>query len=186
MSNFTEKCISSETVFHGKLIHLNRDRIELPDGNRSVREYIRHPGAVGIIAQPEPDSLLLVRQYRYPLGRSMWEIPAGKLDAGEDPLQCAQRELVEETGYSATSWKREMAFHSCVGYSDEKIVLFHATELQPGTARPDPGEFLSTRVMPLDQVDALLKNGGITDGKTIIAILLLTTRPVENASGREY
>jgi ADP-ribose pyrophosphatase len=124
--DFTETRISSETVFDGKLLHVHRDTVCLPDGAQATREYIRHPGAAMIIAQPDADTIILERQFRYPLARHFIELPAGKIDAGEDALVTARRELREECGYAAAEWRHLATLHPCIAYTDERVELFLA------------------------------------------------------------
>src|SRR5262245_30698533 len=116
--DFTEHKLSSKTVYRGRFLHVVEDEVRLPDGATGLREYIRHPGAVVIVPFLDAETLLLVRQYRYPLARHFEEIPAGKAHAGEDRLKTAQRELREECGYEARSWRRLTTLHPCIGYSD--------------------------------------------------------------------
>lgn len=170
-NQLTETCIASETVFRGRLLQVQSDRVRLPDGGESVREYIRHPGAVVMLATLDNGKLLFERQFRYPLRQVFLELPAGKIDAGEPPLDTARRELREETGYKARHWRHLGVMHPCIGYADERIEIFLAHELSfVGHAR-DHGEFLD--VVELSLADALLavRDGEITDAKTITALL---------------
>ena len=121
-----ESALDSERVFDGALLKVWRDRVRLPNGGESVREYVRHPGAVVVVAQLPDGSLLFERQFRYPLRRAFLELPAGKIDGGEDILVCAKRELREETGYEAAEWRHLGVMHPCIGYSDERIEIFLA------------------------------------------------------------
>lgn len=165
-----ERCLSSEPVFCGKLLDVRRDRVRLPDGQEAVREYIRHPGAVVIVALRADGQLIVERQFRYPLRRAFIEFPAGKIDRGEAVLACAQRELREETGYEAAQWRYLGVMHPCIGYSDERIEIFFASELsQVGHAR-DEEEFLEVHTMSLAEIEAAVFAGQITDAKTITAL----------------
>ena len=166
----TEYPLSSEGVFDGALLKVFRDRVRLPDGGESVREYVRHPGAVVVVAQLPDGSLLFERQFRYPLRRAFLELPAGKIDAGEDILSCARRELREETGYEASAWRHVGVMHPCIGYSDERIEIFVATGLTHVGHAWDEGEFLEILQLPLDVVEARIHTGEITDAKTITAL----------------
>jgi len=169
--DFTETRIASRTVFSGKLLHVLEDAVRLPDGGTATREYIRHPGAAMVVALLDDETLLLERQYRYPLGRHFIELPAGKIDAGESPLQTAQRELREECGYEAGAWRHLATLHPCIGYADERIELFLARDLvHVGHAR-DEGEFLE--VIPVKVRDALawIREGAITEAKAVTGLL---------------
>ncbi len=164
-----EQALESEQVFDGALLKVWRDRVRLPDGGESVREYIRHPGAVVVVAQLGDGSLLFERQFRYPLGRAFLELPAGKIDAGEDILACAVRELREETGYEAGDWRHVGVMHPCIGYSDERIEIFVARELRHVGHAWDDGEFLEVLHLSVDAVEAGIRRGEITDAKTVTA-----------------
>jgi ADP-ribose pyrophosphatase len=168
---FFEETQDSESVFSGQLLQVYRDRVRLPDGYEAVREYIRHPGAVVIIAVQDDGRLLFERQFRYPLRREFLEFPAGKLEAGEPDFSAAQRELREETGYVAQRWRHLGRLHTCIGYSDERIEIFWAEQLSyVGVAR-DPGELLALCAMTLDEALSAVRTGDITDGKTVAALL---------------
>ncbi|MFT4174650.1 MAG: NUDIX hydrolase [Rhodocyclaceae bacterium] len=170
MDSLKEERIEGERVFEGKLLKVDRDRIRLPDGGEGWREFVRHPGAAIIIAETRPGVLVMERQFRYPVGRVFIELPAGKLDADEDPLVCAQRELLEETGYAAAQWAHLGTMHTCIGYSDERIEIFLARQLTLGQQRLDEGEFLEVFEMPLDEAEAAVFDGRITDAKTITGL----------------
>jgi ADP-ribose pyrophosphatase len=169
--DFTEQRRSTRTVYQGRLLHVLEDEVTLPDGRGARREYIRHPGAAAMVPFLDADTVLLVRQYRYPLGRHFYEIPAGKIDPGETPLQAAQRELKEECGREAREWMPLTTIHPCIGYSDERIELFAARGLTEVGHAPDDGEFLE--VVPTSLAEALrwVREGQITDEKTLIGLL---------------
>ncbi len=170
-ADFTETRISSETVFEGKLLHVKRDAVRLHDGREATREYIRHPGAAMIIAQPDPDTIILERQFRYPLARHFIELPAGKIDAGEDPLATAQRELREECGYVAAEWRHLTTLHPCIAYADERLELYLARGLtQVGNAL-DEGEFLEVLTVSLVQALSWVRDGTITEAKAVTGLL---------------
>jgi ADP-ribose pyrophosphatase len=169
--DFTETRIAGETVFDGSLLKVRRDTVRLPDGGESVREYIVHPGAVMIIAQPDPGTIVLERQFRYPLGRHFIELPAGKIDPGEDPLHAAQRELREECGYAAAQWRHLATLHPCIGYADERIELYLARDLSHVGSMPDEGEFLEVMTVPLDEALAWVRDGRITEAKAVTGLL---------------
>lgn len=143
-----ESRLSGEAVFEGRLLHVYRDRVKLPDGRESTREYLRHPGAAAVVLLKE-GKILLERQWRYPLGRAFWEVPAGKLEAGEDPALCAARELEEETGYASDTWTPLGTICPGIGYSNEVISLYLAENPREGSRHLDPGEFLDLAWIPL-------------------------------------
>jgi len=173
LKDLTEKRIAGERVFDGKLLKVHRDRVRLPDGGEGVREYIRHPGACAIVPLFDDGRVLLERQFRYPLGREFIEIPAGKLEPGEPPLETAKRELLEETGYAAGEWTRLGVIHPGIAYTDEAINLFLARKLLKKKRDLDQGEFLELVILPLTEAIAMIRDGRITDAKTVAALLLL-------------
>jgi ADP-ribose pyrophosphatase len=164
-----ETLITSEEIFKGKLLHVVRDQVRLPNGNIASREYVKHPGATCIVAEFEDGRLLLERQFRYPTGRVMIEFPAGKLDPKENPLVCAQRELKEETGYWARSWHTLGDIHLAIGYSDEVIHVFHANGLVQGDAMLDQDEFLEVFAATPEAIEQMIRDNRITDAKTTSA-----------------
>jgi len=169
--DLSEHFVSGEEVFSGKLLRVRRDVVRLPDGSRSVREYVRHPGAVVMVALFDDGRVLLERQFRYPHGRDFIELPAGKLEPGEPHLETAKRELLEETGYVAADWRRLGVLHPSVGYTDEAIELFLAKGLTKQEARLDDGEFLEVLEVPLVEAIAMVRDGRITDAKSIAGLL---------------
>lgn len=173
MKDLTERRVSGEQVFDGKLLKVHRDEVRLPDGSPGVREYIRHPGAVAIVPLFDDGNVLLERQFRYPFGRVFLEIPAGKVDPGEAHLDTAKRELLEETGYEAGEWSRVGVVHPAIAYTDEAIEIFTARKLVLRGRRLDAGEFLETLQVPLDEAVRMVRDGRITDAKTVAALLLL-------------
>jgi ADP-ribose pyrophosphatase len=168
-----ESCIDSEQVYDGRLLKVWRDRVRLPDNSEAAREYIKHPGAVAILGILPDGRILLERQYRYPMQRVMLEFPAGKLEYGEDPLECAKRELLEETGYTANQWQHITTIHNAIAYSDERIELYLARGLTEGQAQLDHGEFLETITASLDELLDWVRTGKITDVKTVIGTFWL-------------
>ena len=168
--DLTEVTLSSETVFDGKLLHVLRDNARLPNGNESMREFIVHPGAVIIIPVLPNGNLLLERQFRYPLKQVFIELPAGKIDPDEDILITGQRELLEETGYTAEEWQYVAKQHPCIGYSNEVIHIYLARGLTAGQHQRDADEHLQLFEASLDDCLRMVRDGEITDGKTIIAL----------------
>jgi len=159
-------------VYDGALLHVRRDTVRLPDAKSAVREYIVHPGAVLIVPVLPDGALVVERQYRYPMNRAFVEFPAGKLDVGESALATAQRELREETGYTAQRWMRLGVVHPVISYSTEQIELYVAQDLTHVGRTLDDGEFLDVETMTLDALLALLDRGELTDAKTVAALLL--------------
>jgi ADP-ribose pyrophosphatase len=169
----TETRVDGALVYEGHFLNVQCDRVALPDGKITKREYIRHPGAVVILPLLADGSVLLERQFRYPLNRVFIEFPAGKIDPGEDPLACAKRELREETGYTATDWQFVCTIHNAIAYSDEHLDLYFARGLVAGPTALDDGEFLETFSASVEQVLEWVRNGKITDVKTIIGAFWL-------------
>jgi ADP-ribose pyrophosphatase len=167
----SQTSIASETVFKGRLLHVLQDEVQLPDGHTARREYVKHPGAVMIIPLLDERTIVLEYQFRFPLGRHFFELPAGKMEADEDALTTAKRELLEETGYSAQKWRHVATTHPCIGYSDEKIELFLAQDLTFIGHRRDQGEFLEVVVLSIDEALEWIDRGTISDGKTIMGLL---------------
>ena len=167
------RTIREQTVFSGRLLELRVDEVELPDGRRAVREFVVHPGAACILALRDPHSMILVRQYRYAVDSELWEIPAGKLDPGETPLQCAKRELLEETGYEAATWSECLRFLSSPGFSNEWLTLFMARSLNH-VAERWIDEIPTCRIFPVEQALQMVRSGEIADAKTILAVQLAT------------
>ena len=174
--HLAEKKISGEGVYDGIFLKMKRDTVALPNGQYAVREYLEHPGAVAILAVLDDGRVLLERQYRYPIAQAVIEIPAGKLNTGEDPLLCAQRELQEETGYTAKHWSKIRRIHPVISYSTEFIDIYLAEGLSPGPARLDEEEFLDVFASPLEELLNWVETGKITDVKTIISTYWLERR----------
>jgi len=165
-----EETLDARIAWQGGFLQVHQDRVRCPDGVIAPREYLRHPGAVMIVPLLDDGHLVLERQYRYPLRRSFIELPAGKIDAGEALLACAQRELLEETGYVARQWTHLGGFHNAIGYCDEKIEVFLARGLEQRGAKTDAGEVLEVFTAPWQEVLAAVLAGQITDVKTIIGV----------------
>jgi ADP-ribose pyrophosphatase len=165
-----EHRVSSEDVYTGKFLKLKNDIVRLPDGGQTYREYLIHPGAIAIMPILNDGRILLERQFRYPVDTAMIEIPAGKLEAGEDPLNCAKRELLEETGYTAQTWEFLGRIHPVISYSTEFIDIYLAKDLTAGERSLDEGEFLDVFAASLEQMHEWIASGKITDVKTIISV----------------
>ena len=172
-SKLKETRIDGSVVYDGGFLKISRDQVSLPDGATAFREYIKHPGAVVVLAILDDGSVLLERQFRYPLRRVFIELPAGKIDPGEDVLACAKRELQEETGYTASDWQFVTTIHNAIAYSDEYLDLFIARGLTPGPAKLDDGEFLETFSATLPEMLEMVRSGQITDVKTMIGAFWL-------------
>jgi ADP-ribose pyrophosphatase len=168
-----EVTVSSEQVYRGHFLDVRRDVVRLPDGHTAPREYIVHPGAVVIVPLQADGRLIVERQYRYPMQRTMLEFPAGKLDRHEPTFACAQRELSEETGYTAREWARAGLMHNAIAYATEGIEIWFARQLTPGPCRLDAGEFLDVEVMSLDELEDATRTGALTDAKSLVALLWL-------------
>jgi ADP-ribose pyrophosphatase len=169
--NLSEHFVSGGLVYDGALLKVRSDVVRLPDGSQGAREYIRHPGAVAIVALFDDGAVLLERQFRYPHGREFIEVPAGKLEPGEPQLDTAKRELLEETGYVAQDWTHLGVIHTAIAYTDEAIHLFLARRLSAGERKLDQGEFLETLVRPFDEALDMIRRGEITDAKSVAALL---------------
>ena len=165
--------LASTELLRGHFLHAFRDTVRLPDGREASREYVVHPGAVMIIAELPDGQLVLERQYRYPVKSVMIEFPAGKLDAGEASLDCARRELLEETGYSARQWARAGVLHPVIAYSTEFIDIWFARDLQAGERKLDEGEFLDVFTASAQDLLAWCRDGRVTDAKTLTGMLWL-------------
>lgn len=165
-----EQKISSQEVYAGRLLKVRSDVVRLPDGQQSIREHITHPGAVVMLAVLENGKLLFERQFRYPVGQVFLELPAGKIDQGEPALDTARRELREETGYRAKTWRHLGVMHPCIGYSNERIEIFLAHGLSFVGSLLDQGEFLEVVELSLSDAILAVRDGEITDAKTITAL----------------
>jgi len=166
-----ETCISSEVILDGGWIKVKRDKVKLPSGNIGQREFIIHPGAVIIVPMFDDGNILFERQFRYPLNQIFIELPAGKIDPGEDLMLTAQRELLEETGYQAAEWVYLGLHHPCIGYATEVIHILLARGLNAGKPSRDEDEALQLFAMSIDESLAKIQSGEITDGKTIVSLM---------------
>ena len=172
-----EHRVSQEALLHGHFLRAFRDTVRLPNQSLATREYVVHPGAVMVIPLLQmPDGkmrLVLERQFRYPVGQVMIEFPAGKLDAGEDPWLCAQRELMEETGYRAREWAKAGVLHPVIAYSTEVIEIWFAEDLTLGERHLDAGEFLDVFAATQEELESWMQDGQLTDAKTLTGLLWL-------------
>jgi ADP-ribose pyrophosphatase len=172
-AHLVETTLGSQEVLKGHFLHVMRDSVRLPDGSQATREYVIHSGAVMVVALLGDGRLVLERQYRYPMQAVMLEFPAGKLDPGESSLACAQRELREETGYSAREWAKAGVLHPVISYSTEFIDIWFARGLTLGQRKLDAGEFLDVFTATPAELLAWCANGQVTDAKTLIGMLWL-------------
>jgi ADP-ribose pyrophosphatase len=172
-THLKETRVDGGLVYDGSFLKVHKDRIKLPNGAETTREYFRHPGAVVIIPVLEDGSVLLERQFRYPNNRVFIELPAGKIDKGEDPLASAIRELQEETGYTASEWDFITTIHNAIAYSDEHLDIYLARGLEKGEQKLDEGEFLELISASVDELLEMVRTGQISDVKTIIGIFWL-------------
>ena len=168
--DLTEYLISSETIAAGGMLTVKRDQVRLPNGNNSQREYVVHPGAVVVVPLLPNGHVILEKQFRYALNQVFIELPAGKIDANEAILVTGQRELLEETGYTATDWIKLGHQHPCIGYSNEVIHMYMARGLSAGLHQRDADETLEVFDLPFEQCLSMIQTGEITDGKTIVAL----------------
>jgi ADP-ribose pyrophosphatase len=180
MKNLEEKTLSTKVLYNGKIIDLVLEEVELPNGNQSQREVVKHPGAVAILAVTPENKIVLVRQYRKPLNRSIIEIPAGKLEKGETPESCARRELEEETGYRSDQLVHLQSFYTSPGFADELIHVYFSDSLTEGTVQLDEDEFVDLMEVSLDEAIELVKTNEIYDAKTVYAIQYLQLRQMVN------
>jgi ADP-ribose pyrophosphatase len=172
-SHLVETKISSDRVYNGNFLNILRDTVLLPNGRQATREYVVHPGAVVVIALLDDGRVVLERQHRYPVGRVMLEFPAGKLDPGENPQFCGQRELFEETGYTARQWAYAGPMHLAIAYSDEVIHIFFAKDLVLGERQLDEDEALDVFTATPDELLSMCGQGLVTDAKTLTCTLWL-------------
>jgi ADP-ribose pyrophosphatase len=167
---FVIQTVGTRRIFQGRILGVRVDDVIYPNGNRSTVEIVEHNGGVSIIAQPEPSKIVLVQQFRPAIGRQLWEVPAGKLESGEDPALAAQRELIEETGYRCASLKKLWTFYTAPGFCSELLHLYLAEGLTPGDAQPEADEVLDVRVFDVREAWAMIERDDIPDAKTQIAV----------------
>ncbi len=169
--DYTEKTLACEEKYRGRIIYVHRDEVVLPDGAPAVREVVEHSGGVGVIPVDEDGTVYCVRQFRYPVGAHLLEIPAGKLEPGEDPFECAVRELSEETGFTAGEYVFLGTLYPSPGYCRESLYIYMATGLTRGQAHLDKGEFLDVETYPLDELYQMVMRNELPDAKTAMAVL---------------
>jgi ADP-ribose pyrophosphatase len=167
-----ERTLETNYIFHGKVLSLRIDSVELPNGGKVTREVVEHPGAVAILAFTKDRKVILIKQYRKATEEVLWEVPAGKLKPGEDPRACAARELEEETGFTAKSWQKLISFYTTPGFSNEILHLYLAHGLESGDQLLEPDEEILIYILPLSEALGKLSTNEIRDAKTIIALLL--------------
>ena len=184
MMDYTEKTLTCEEKYKGKILSVHRDTVSLPDGSAAVREVVEHSGGVGVIPVDENGDVWCVRQYRYPMKEHLLEVPAGKLEPGEDPMTCAVRELSEETGFTAAEYTDLGTLYPSPGYCHEKLYIYLATGLTRGAAHLDKGEFLDVEKYPLDVLYGMAMRNELPDAKTAMAVikakLILAERKKQN------
>ena len=169
-THLRERGLTQEAAFRGKLVKVRVDTVALPNGEIAQREIVEHPGAVAVVPITAEGRVILVRQFRYPINAITLELPAGKLELGENPEETCQRELAEETGFTATHLSKLTEFVVAPGYTTERITLFKATGLVPATAQGDDDEFVETVEVSLEEAQAMVRDGRIFDAKTIIGL----------------
>jgi len=167
---FREETIQTEEIYRGKIINLRIDKVRLPDGRRSTREIVEHPGGVTIIPLINDEEIILVEQFRKPSEKTLLELPAGKLEKNEEPIYTAKRELIEETGYSARNWDYLLNFYTSPGFADEILYLFLARGLEEVGIDPDDDEIIKIHRLPVDKIMEEINSGRIQDGKTILGL----------------
>lgn len=167
-----EKSLDSQQVYAGKLVNVRCDTVLLPNGKEALREVVEHPGAVAVVPVTDEGKIVLVRQYRHPVAKTLLEIPAGKLNAKEDPQECALRELAEETGFSAKSIKKLASIYTTPGFTNEIIHIYFAEKMTRGVQQPDEDEFLNVEEYTPDQIKTMIKKSVICDAKSILGLAL--------------
>lgn len=170
-SGLIETFVSKKTIWHGRAVNFDVDTVRLPNGKLATREFLAHPGAVGVVPFLDRDTIVLVRQYRHAVGEVTLELPAGKIDPRESVLSCIKRELAEETGYTAAKFAPLIKYWPTPAFADEVLHLYVATGLKPGKVNTDADEFIETVVMPFKKAVAMVESGKIRDSKTVVGLL---------------
>ena len=173
-----EVFVSSKPAFDGKLLHVHVDTVRLPNGNTAVREMANHQGAIAVVPILPDGSIIFVKQFRYPMGTVMYEVPAGKIDPGEEIDVCAVRELSEETGYEADHWEYLGAIATTPGFTDEVIHLYAATGLHRHAQHTDPDEFIAVEAIPREKLVPMIEEGLLFDGKSLAALGILSMKGI--------
>lgn len=171
MMAHNEKLLNQQEIYSGRVFRVTKDTVLLENGAEGIREIVHHHGGAAVVALDEHGRVILVRQYRHAIGREMWEIPAGKLESGEDPFEAAKRELAEEGGVTADVWQELGVIYPTVGYATEAIYLYLATRLHPVPMHLDEDEFLEPSYLPLEQVMDWIMQGKLQDSKTVIGCM---------------
>lgn len=171
-TDLIEKSLGSTRLFEGKVINLRRDEVLLPNGRTATREVVEHPGAVAVIPRTKEGNIIMVRQFRHPIGQILLEVPAGKLDPDEKPEACALRELAEETGFVAGRLRKLTAMFTTPGFTNEVIHVYLAEDLEESDKQPDEDEFISTEVYTPEQLHQMIDSGEICDAKSLVALCL--------------
>ncbi|MDR3071409.1 MAG: NUDIX hydrolase [Endomicrobium sp.] len=171
-----EKLIRKTKMYHGSVVDLFCDEVELPNGAVATREYLDHPGAASVLPFVDDKNIVLIKQYRYPIDQITYEIPAGRIDKGEVPIECASRELVEETGYRAKELEMVLSFYPAPAFSTEIIYIFSAFGLEAGRQNQEDDEFLSSEIINFKDAVKMVKVGKIKDSKTIIALMYFANK----------
>ena len=174
-NSLENKFLSSTYIYKGKIIKLRQDKVKLPDGKETTREIIEHPGAVVILALADDQKIIMIRQFRVAANEVLWELPAGKVEDGEDLVRCAKRELEEETGYYPRKIKKLLSFFSTPGFCNERLTLFLAEDLEERSKNEDDDEFIQVKNLKISEVLKMIKGNVIKDAKTIIGILFLVS-----------
>ena len=172
LKDLKEKLYRKKIIYNGRTVSFCADEILLPNGKKVRREYLKHPGAAAVIPFIDDKNIILVQQFRYPVGKATYEIPAGKIEKGESPVKCVKRELSEETGYTAVNIKKLISYWPTPAFSNEVLHIYCARGLKPSKISPDEDEFLRHKILPFSRVLRWVKSGRIMDSKTIIAVLL--------------
>lgn len=177
---FEEKTVSSERIFNGKIINVRVDKVKMPNGSLATREIVEHPGGVGVVALTDDNEIILVKQFRKPLDKAIYEIPAGKLDCGEGHKECGIRELQEETGMRAGVFEYLGFMYVSPGFTDEMVHVYFATQLYAGETNPDEDEFVDIEKIPFERAVEMVMNNEINDAKSVFGILKCRDRIINN------